>query len=88
MQGAKEAAYRACQKEVVLAKNHGGVLPMAPGKKVYIAVFSGEDAGAALAQMMGAGGAGKDDNEALRSQLAQLFTQRGFQVVDTPEDCD
>ena len=88
LQGAKEAAYRACQKEVVLAKNHGGVLPMAPGKKVYIAVFSGEDAGAALAQMMGAGVAGKDDNEALRSQLAQLFTQRGFQVVDTPEDCD
>ena len=87
-ENAKAAAYRACQKEVVLAKNHGGVLPMTKGKRVYIAAFSGEDAGAALAQMMGAGVAGKDDNEALRSQLAQLFTARGYEVVDTPEECD
>ncbi|MDO5153356.1 MAG: glycoside hydrolase family 3 N-terminal domain-containing protein [Eubacteriales bacterium] len=87
-EGAKKAAYRACQKEVVLAKNHGGVLPMAKGKKVYIAVFSGEDAGAALAQMMGAGVAGEDDNEALRAQLASLLKAKGYEVVDTPEECD
>lgn len=87
-EGAKKAAYRACQKEVVLAKNHGGVLPMAKGSKVYIAVFSGEDAGAALAQMMGAGVAGEDDNEQMRKRLADLFESRGYTVVDTPEDCD
>ena len=87
-EGAKKAAYKACQKEVVLAKNHGGVLPMVKGKKVYIAVFSGEDAGAALAQMMGAGVAGGDNNEKLRSQLAQLFAARGYEIVETPEECD
>lgn len=87
-EGAKKAAYNACQKEVVLAKNHGGVLPMTKGKKVYIAVFSGEDAGAALAQMMGAGVAGEDDNEALRAQLASLLKAKGYEVVDTPEECD
>ena len=87
-EGAKKAAYRACQKEVVLAKNHENVLPMAKGKKVYIAVFSGEDAGAALAQMMGAGVAGEDDNEKLRLQLADLLKAKGFEIVDTPEECD
>ena len=87
-EGAKKAAYAACQKEVVLAKNHGGVLPMVKGKKVYIAVFSGEDAGAWLAQMMGAGVAGEDDNEKLRSQLAQLLAAKGYEIVDTPEECD
>ena len=87
-EGAKKAAYAACQKEVVLAKNHGGVLPMAKGKKVYIAVFSGQDAGAALAQMMGAGVAGEDDNEKLRAQLAELLKAKGYEIVDTPEECD
>ena len=83
-EGAKKAAYKACQKEVVLAKNHAGVLPMAKGKKVYIAVFSGEDAGAALAQMMGAGTAGEDTNETLRKQLAQMFDAKGYDIVDNP----
>lgn len=87
-EGAKKAAYKACQKEVVLAKNHGGVLPMVKGKKVYIAVFSGEDAGAAIAQSMGAGVAGDDDTEKLRTQLAQLFIAKGYTVVDSAEDCD
>lgn len=87
-EGAKKAAYKACQKEVVLAKNHGGVLPMVKGKKVYIAVFSGEDAGATLAQMMGAGVAGEDDNEKLRAQLAELLKAKGYEIVDTPEECD
>lgn len=87
-EGAKKAAYKACQKEVVLAKNHDGVLPMVKGKKVYIAVFSGEDAGAALAQMMGAGVAGEDDNEKLRAQLAGLLKAKGYEIVDTSEECD
>lgn len=87
-EGAKKAAYKACQKEVVLAKNHGGVLPLARGKKVYIAVFSGDDPGAAVAQAMGAGVAGDEGNEALRAQLTELFGARGFTVVDRPEDCD
>lgn len=86
--GAKKAAYRACQKEVVLAKNHGGVLPMTKGKKVYIAVFAGDDAGAALAQSMGAGVAGGSNNEALRRQLSEMFTAKGYTVVASPEECD
>lgn len=88
LQSAKQAAYKACQKEVVLAKNHDGVLPMTKGKKVYIAVFSGEDAGAALASMMGAGTAGEDDNEKIRARLETLFRARGYVIVDTAEECD
>ena len=87
-EAAKQAAYRACQKEVVLAKNHGGVLPMLRGKKVYVAVFSGADAGAWLAQMMGAGVAGEDNNEKLRKQLEGLLAAKGYEIVDTPEACD
>lgn len=87
-EGAKKAAYAACRKEVVLAKNHGGALPMAKGGKVYVAVFSGEDAGAALAQMMGAGVAGEDNNEKMRRQLEELFRSRGYEIVDSPESCD
>ena len=87
-EGAKKAAYAACQKEVVLAKNHGGVLPMVKGKKVYIAAFSGQDAGAAIAQSMGAGVAGDDDNEKLRKQLEVLLAAKGYEIVDTPEECD
>jgi len=87
-EGAKKAAYKACQKEVVLAKNHGGVLPMVKGKKVYVAVFSGADAGAWLAQMMGAGVAGEDNNEKLRKQLEALLRDKGYEIVDTPEECD
>lgn len=88
LEGAKKAAYAACQKEVVLAKNHSGALPIPQGKKVYIAVFSGDDAGASLAQSMGAGVAGEANNEKMRRQLAELFTARGYTVVDNPNDCD
>ena len=87
-EGAKKAAYKACQKEVVLAKNHGGVLPMVKGKKVYVEVFSGENAGAWLAQMMGAGVAGEDNNEKLRKQLEALLMAKGYEIVATPEECD
>jgi beta-glucosidase len=87
-EGAKQAAYRACQKEVVLAKNHGKVLPMEKGKKVYVAVFSGENAGAVLAQMMGAGTAGEDNNEKLRQQLIAMLRAKGYEIVETPEECD
>ena len=87
-EGAKKAAYRACQKEVVLAKNHGGVLPMVKGKKVYVAVFSGENAGAWLAQMMGAGVAGEDNNAKLKAQLEGLLAAKGYEIVATPEECD
>ena len=87
-EGAKKAAYKACQKEVVLAKNHDKVLPMAKGKKVYVAVFSGENAGAFLAQMMGAGVAGEDNDAKLRKQLEAMLTAKGYEIVDTPEECD
>ena len=87
-EGAKKAAYAACQKEVVLAKNSGNVLPMVKGKKVYVAAFSGENAGAFLAQMMGAGVAGEDNNEKLRKQLEALLTAKGYEIVSSPEECD
>ncbi len=87
-EGAKKAAYKACQKEVVLAKNHDGVLPMEKGKKVYVAVFSGEDAGGAIAQMMGAGVAGGDKDAQFRHQLEERLRGKGYEIVDSPEDCD
>ena len=85
-ENAKKAAYVANQKEVVLAKNHGNVLPMEKGKKVYIQCFEGVDPGAALAQSMGAGVAGGD--KGLGGQLAALFEAKGYVVVDTPEEAD
>lgn len=85
---AKKAAYTANQKAVVLVKNHGHVLPMEKGKKIYIACFKGVDPGAALAQSMGAGVAGGDDEDALRRQLAEMFTSRGYTVVESPEEAD
>lgn len=87
-EGAKKAAYAACQKEVVLAKNHEQVLPMVKGKKIFVAVFSGQDAGAAIAQSMGAGVAGEDNNEKLRKQLEGLLRDKGYEIADTPEECD
>ena len=87
-EGAKKAAYKACQKEVVLAKNHNNVLPMIKGKKVYVAVFSGENTGAIIAQMMGAGVAGEDNNEKLRQQLIALLKAKGYEIVESPEECD
>ncbi len=87
-EGAKKAAYKACQKEVVLAKNHDGVLPMVKGKKVFVAVFAGDDAGAAIAQSMGAGTAGGGANEAMRKQLEGLLAAKGYEIVDNAEDCD
>lgn len=87
-EGAKKAAYAANQKSVVLVKNHENALPMVRGKKVYIATLIGDDPGAAIAQAMGAGVAGEEDNEKLRRQLAELFTARGYSVVDTPEEAD
>lgn len=85
---AKKAAYTANQKAVVLVKNHGHVLPMEKGKKIYIACFKGVDPGAALAQSMGAGVAGGDDEDALRRQLEEMFTSRGYTVVESPEEAD
>ncbi len=88
LENAKKAAYKANQKEVVLAKNHDSVLPMKKGSKVYIECFKGEDTGAALMQAMGAGVAGEDDSEALKAQLAELLTSRGYAVTDDPEEAD
>lgn len=85
---AKQAAYKANQKAVVLAKNHANVLPMEQGKKVYIACFKGVDPGAALAQAMGAAVGGKGDEEAFAARLKELFTERGFCVVDDPKEAD
>lgn len=85
---AKQAAYKANQKAVVLAKNHANVLPMEQGKKVYIACFKGVDPGAALAQAMGAAVGGKGDEEAFAARLKELFTERGFCVIDDPKEAD
>ena len=88
LDGAKQAAYRACQKEVVLAKNHEGALPMIKGKKVHVSVFSGENAGAIIAQMMGAGVAGEDNDAKLKAQLEALLRAKGYEIVDDPAECD
>ena len=61
---------------------------MVKGKKVYVAVFSGEDAGAVIAQMMGAGVAGEDNNEKMRQRLCALLRAKGYEIVDSPEECD
>ncbi|MEG2935596.1 MAG: glycoside hydrolase family 3 N-terminal domain-containing protein, partial [Clostridium sp.] len=87
-ENAKKAAYVACQKEVVLAKNHGQILPISKDKKVYIHCFEGNDAGAFLAQSMGAGVAGEAGTETMRKQLTKLFEAKGYVVVDSPEICD
>ena len=87
-EGAKKAAYAANQKAVVLVKNHNNVLPMEKGKKVYIECFKGIDPGAALAQSMGAGVAGGDDNEKLRKQISALFEAKGYVIVEKPEEAD
>ncbi len=87
-EGAKKAAYAACQKEVVLAKNHDAALPMVKGKKVFVAVFAGDDSGAAIAQSMGAGTAGGAANEKLRKQLEGLLAAKGYEIVDNAESCD
>lgn len=88
-EGAKAAAYVANQKAVVLAKNHGNVLPMEKGKKVYIECFKGEDTGVALiAAAMGAGAIPPDAQEQFRKQIAGLFEAKGYVVVDTPEEAD
>ena len=87
-EGAKKAAYAANQKAVVLAKNHDNVLPMVKGKKVYVECFKGVDPGAKLAQMMGAGVAGDDDNAKFRAGLVELFKAKGYAIVDTPEEAD
>ena len=85
-ENAKKAAYVANQKEVVLAKNHGSVLPMEKGKKVYVECFKGDDPGAALAQSMGAGVAG--GGSTLKPQLEALFVSKGYEIVESPEEAD
>ncbi|MGN0314537.1 MAG: glycoside hydrolase family 3 N-terminal domain-containing protein [Fusicatenibacter sp.] len=88
-EGAKQQAYIANQKAVVLAKNHGGVLPMEKGKKVYLATFKGVDTGVAImAQAMGAGSAPPDENAALKRTLAALLEKKGYTIVETPEEAD
>lgn len=87
-EGARQAAYAANQKAVVLVKNHGGVLPLAKEKTVSIFCFKGDDAGVMMAQAMGATVAGNDDNASLRRKLTALFEARGYTVVDDPGKAD
>ncbi len=46
------------------------------------------DPGAALAQAMGAAVGGKGDEEVFAARLKELFTERGFCVVDDPKEAD
>lgn len=88
-ESAKKQAYIANQKSVVLAKNHGNVLPMKKGKKVYIESFKGIDTAVAIiAQAMGAGAAPAEEAGAFRSQLQALFEAKGYVICDTPEEAD
>ncbi len=86
LDGAKKAAYVACQKEVVLAKNNGNLLPLAKSQKVYVECLEGDDAGAAIAQMMGAGVAGS--GETMKAPIEKLFASRGYTVVENPDEAD
>ncbi|MGP6139922.1 glycoside hydrolase family 3 protein [Jeotgalibaca sp. A127] len=89
LDGAKKAAYQANQKSIVLAKNHGAVLPLKSNTKVYIACFKGVDTGAAfMAAAMGLKEVPKDDPEAFRQKLVALFEEKGHVIVDTPEEAD
>ncbi len=88
LDNAKKAAYKANQKEVVLAKNHDNALPMKAGAKVYIECFKGEDTGAALMASMGAGVAGDEEPEGMKVRLTKMFTDRGYEVVDDPTQAD
>ncbi len=88
LDNAKKAAYKANQKEVVLAKNHDNVLPLKKGAKVYIECFKGEDTGAALMASMGAGVAGDEQPEGMKVRLSKMFTDRGYEVVDDPANAD
>lgn len=89
LEAARKAAYAANQKAVVLAKNHGGVLPMKKGKKIYIECFKGIDTGVALmAAAMGAGAAPPDEKDGLRERLACLLKAKGYEIVDSPEEAD
>ncbi|MBR4888337.1 MAG: glycoside hydrolase family 3 C-terminal domain-containing protein, partial [Clostridia bacterium] len=81
-EGAKKAAYAANQKSVVLAKNHGGVLPMEKGKKVYIETFRGAPPKGPSPM------AGRADPNATKTTLTALFEKKGFTVVETPEEAD
>ena len=83
---AQKTAALACRKEVVLAKNHGRVLPLSGNRKVYVECFEGEDAGAAMAQMMGAGVAGSGTS--LKEKLEKMLSERGYTVVGTPEEAE
>ncbi len=85
LENAKKAAREANRKEVVLAKNHCNVLPMERGKKVYIECFEGVDPGAVLARSMGAGVAGEGE---LKKRIEDLFKEKGYTVVDAPEEAD
>ncbi len=88
LDNAKKEAYKANQKEVVLAKNHDNVLPLKAGAKVYIECLKGEDTGAALMASMGAGVAGDEQPEGMKIRLAKMFSDRGFEVVDDPAQAD
>lgn len=87
LENAKRSAYAANQKAVVLAKNHNQTLPLAAGAKVYVCCLKGDDPGLALAQAMGAAAGGGDVDE-FQNKIEALFEQRGFTVVDTPEEAD
>ncbi len=88
LDGARQQAYVAAQKSVVLAKNHDHVLPMARGKKVYIECFRGEtNPNSMMAKLMGAGSS-TDAKDEMKSVLVKSFEAKGYTLVDTPEEAD
>ena len=87
---AKRKGREANRQEVVLAKNHGGALPMKAGKKVYLEAISGDNPGSGIFAKMGVGNGGQiaDQDEGTRTALKALLAERGMVLVDTPEEAD
>lgn len=89
-EAAKQKAREANRKEVVLAKNHGGVLPLAAGLKIYIEAISGDNPSSGIMAQMGIGGAASKDGQdadTLRA-LREIFTARGYTVVPNESEAD
>lgn len=88
-EGAKKQAYAANQKSVVLAKNRQNALPMEKGKRIYIGIFRGDNPSEALvSKMMGAGATPPDGSNEIRRMVTDVLEEKGFVIVDKPEDAD
>lgn len=89
LEKARRQAYIANQKSVVLAKNRQNTLPMKPGGTIYLGIFRGENPSEALvSRIMGAGATPPDANDEIRKLLVAAWEEKGYVVVERPEEAD